>query len=175
SLLRHWRLVVIVVVLTGLAVAGYLLNRKVATPVTRYSGSEDILIPARDPKTNEDPKGVPAVLLQGQTELASDPKTKAAALDASKLDPVTRRKITLKATLSEGRDQLTLTVTGPDAQSVTAALNGYATAYANARRQSVLTTATNDKEVLKGTIKSLTGRLVQTPKQLIEQNACPFP
>src|SRR5690348_121224 len=107
SLRRHWRLVVLIVVLTGAVLVGYLVNRKVVNPPARYHASADVLIPARDAKTGDRPADIPPVLLQGQVELASSTTTRDAAIKAAKVDARTARNVAFSASLNDRGDIIT--------------------------------------------------------------------
>ncbi len=74
SVRRHWRVSVAMFLLSGIALGVFLFTRKQVRGGDRWQASVLLLVPTRG-KDGALPAGVPPELLQGQAQLALDPKT----------------------------------------------------------------------------------------------------
>jgi Mrp family chromosome partitioning ATPase len=166
SLRRHWVIALVILLLTPIVAGVYLWNnRNPSAPPATYTTSTDVLIPAKDKDGNR-PPGVPAVLLQGQVDLALSGRTRAAALQGSNLDPNGTEDVTFNAVLSEEEDILTLSVTAPRPEVAQGVLSQYVTAFSNGRTQSVLDDAVGRAESDTRTINTLARKLTDIQGQL---------
>src|SRR4051794_28503322 len=100
SIRRHWRIALGIVLATAAVAGFFLVNRETATPPARFRATTDVLIPAADSKTGAAPTGVPATLLHGQIELASQKATLDAALERANISAKERGTVRLSASLN---------------------------------------------------------------------------
>lgn len=169
SIRRHWPVAILILLMVPVVMAIYLTRRDVVRPPARYTTSADLLIPNRDPETNQGSGRVPPVLYQGQTELALSKEVTGDALRRAGIDPAEARKISFNAKLSENRSIITLSVAAAQPEPAAAVLNDYIAAYQTGRRNSVLEAADELRSVQYEVIQSLTDRLNELEVSLFSQ------
>jgi capsular polysaccharide biosynthesis protein len=161
SLRQHWRVSVALVLLTGLALALFLITRKQTAPADRYQASIQILVPAIDSQGNR-PVGVPASLLQGQVQRALNTTTETAALNAARVPGNKRRGIGFGFSANGTHDIIILSATAADAVTATTVAKAFETAYVATRSQTVADGATNALQAAQSAITKLRTKLAST-------------
>jgi Mrp family chromosome partitioning ATPase len=163
SLRLHWRVCIAIVLLTGLALALFLITRKQVAPAARYRASIQMLVPAIDSQGNR-PAGVPPNLLQGQIQRALNKQTESAAMDLARIPANRRKAIAFDFTIAGAI--YTLSATAPDAKTASAAVSGFRSAYADTRAKSVADSATTGTETAQSDLGKLRVKLKEVEQEI---------
>jgi Mrp family chromosome partitioning ATPase len=154
---------VAVILLTGVALALFLITRKQVAPARRYRATLQLLVPAIDSQGNR-PEGVPPNLLQGQQQKALSSTTQAAALDLARIPADQRKKFQFNFTAAG--PIVTLSVTADNAKTATAVTAAFRTAYVGTRAKSVADGAEGETQTAQSALKKLRIKLVDTEQQI---------
>jgi Mrp family chromosome partitioning ATPase len=163
SLRQHWRVAVAIVLLTGVAMALFLITRKQVAPARRYRAAIQLLVPVVDSKGNR-PAGVPPNLLQGQVQRALNAQTETAAMDLARIPVKDRRSIGFGFTIVG--PIITLSSEAPAPTTATAAVAAFRTAYVQTRAQAVADGANTQTTTARTALSTLRKKLTETEQQI---------
>lgn len=139
SIRQHWRMAVVILVVTGAVVGIFLFTRDVTRPAARYRAESQLLVPAISEREGR-PEDVPPSLLQGQSREALSDATTAAAYDAAGIPEDARNSIAFGYAESESGNIITLSSTAPDPDTALDTVQTFRDAYI-ARRQEIVASA----------------------------------
>jgi tyrosine-protein kinase len=136
SFRRHWRAGIASVVLVAIGLGLFLFLRDQTRPPDRWEASVQILVPART-EEGELPEGVPPMLLQGQSTIATGSEVTGKAANAAGIPEDAQDDLTFDFGTSERGDVYILTVTAPTEEQSQALVDSYGNAYMQKRRDLV--------------------------------------
>jgi Mrp family chromosome partitioning ATPase len=163
SLRLHWRVAIAIVLLTGVALALFLITRKQVAPARRYRATIQLLVPAVDQQGNR-PVGVPPNLLQGQTQQALNTQTVTAAYDLARIPAKDRRAVGFGFTIAG--PIITLSSEAPTANTAVSAVAAFKTAYVDTRAQSVAAGADSQTTSARTALRTLRTKLTETEREI---------
>jgi capsular polysaccharide biosynthesis protein len=162
---RRWRIAVALVLLTGAAVAVFLVTREEVHPDPRYEGQVLVLVPVRDERGNA-PENVPSQLLYGQAALALSQQVREDALRAANVPASEAQNVGFAFEVNEGGDLYTLSVTADDELTARVTADAFGGAYLDARRDSVSQGSEEGREQARTGVGILTERLEEVDSEL---------
>jgi Mrp family chromosome partitioning ATPase len=165
SFRRHRRAALGTVLLIAVGLGLFLFLRDQTRPPDRWQASTQLLVPTRDEEGNV-PEGVPPMLLQGQSTIATGSDVTDKAFSAAEIPEDAQDDVTFEFESSERGDIYILTVTAPTEEQAQGLAGSYATAYIDARRASVADGSRGASQGAQFSIARLQDRLAEVEAAL---------
>jgi Mrp family chromosome partitioning ATPase len=165
SFRRHWRAAIASVVLVAIGLGLFLFLRDQTRPPDRWEASVQILVPART-EEGELPEGVPPMLLQGQSTIATGSEVTDQAASVAGIPEDARDNLTFDFDTNERGDIYILTVTAPTEEQAQALADGYASAYTAARRDMVAERSSGSSQGAELSLAQFQERFIEVESEL---------